>query len=171
MVYRHGLKWQDCSLIDYRERPQFIELCKVKEKIGISKHKFPSSKFPQSSTVSQWFSHIYILRTPKWNFFRALMSTFTNWVTYSYEVIILINFILISQWFFFQNTDASLFFKWKNKILQLTTLLWPYDLLQWVLMDVSEILKCYKKVNHKKYWYTTYFGILFYRPFYLLIGF
>lgn len=109
MVYRHGLKWQDCSLIDYRERPQFIELCKVKEKIGISKHKFPSSKFPQSSTVSQWFSHIYILRTPKWNFFRALMSTFTNWVTYSYEVIILINFILISQCFFPEHWGFSFF--------------------------------------------------------------
>ena len=88
MVYRHGLKWQDCSLIEYRERPRFIELCKVKEKIGISKHKFPSSKFPQSTIASKWFSHIYILFTLKWKFSRALMSTFTNWVTCSYEVII-----------------------------------------------------------------------------------
>lgn len=32
-------------------------------------------------------------------------------------------------------------------------------------MDVSESLKCYKKVNHKKYWYTTYFRILFYETF------
>ena len=47
MVYRRGLKWQDCSLIEWGEWPQFIELCKVKEKIGISKHKFASSKLPR----------------------------------------------------------------------------------------------------------------------------